>query len=53
MFSSAVFFHLSLSLALRTALRTLRGERLGGGSQAGEINYCGNTSFPLSALNDI
>ena len=26
------------------------GER--GCSQAGEMNYCRNTSFPLSALND-
>lgn len=52
-FSSGVFSHLPLSFAWRTALRTPQGERLGGSSQAGEINYCCKTSFPLSALNDI
>lgn len=52
-FPSVVFLHLSLSLASRTALRTLRGERLGGSNEVGEINDCGDTSFPLSALNDI
>lgn len=45
----------ALSLPQRTALRTLEMSKegeIGRCSQAGEINYRGNPSFPLSAPND-